>query len=109
MEVPKSDMKLLLISCVLFFNVSLHLLYTLEYTFFNTKIFHVIYYQEKITRNERLIVGLMVSYVLRPAGVSQPLGWRKGHVPCVRSGDSIEGARTLDSELGLNPACAYAY
>lgn len=33
--------------CVLFFNVSLHLLYTLEYTFFNRKIFHVIYYQEK--------------------------------------------------------------
>lgn len=60
--------------------------------------------KKKITRNERLI-GLMVSYVLRPAGVMEP----GGYVPCVRSGDSIEGVQTLDSELSLNPACAYAY
>ena len=51
----------------------------------------------------------MVSYVLRPAGVSPAPGWSGGHVPCVRSGDSIEGAQTLDSELGLNPASACAY
>ena len=65
--------------------------------------------KKKITRNERLI-GLMVSYVLRPAGVSssrmEPGG---GYVPCVRNGDSIEGVQTLDSELSLNHACACAY
>lgn len=80
MEVPETGMKLLLIS-VFCFLMFLYIYYILQNIHFLTqKYFMLFTIKKKITRNERLI-GLMVSYVLRPAGVSPSRMERGGMYP----------------------------